>query len=30
MTGYWGTVLANIAAVAAWVGKLLPAGVLAG
>jgi uncharacterized membrane protein YsdA (DUF1294 family) len=29
MTGYWGTVLANIAAVAAWVGKLLPAGLLA-
>ena len=26
MTGYWATVLLNIAAVAAWVGKLLPAG----
>jgi uncharacterized membrane protein len=26
MAGYWSTVLLNIAAVAAWVGKLLPAG----
>jgi len=28
MAGYWATVLLNIAAVAAWVGKLVPAGVL--
>ena len=28
MAGYWATVLLNIAAVAAWVGKLVPAGLL--
>jgi uncharacterized membrane protein YsdA (DUF1294 family)/cold shock CspA family protein len=28
MAGYWATVLVNIAAVAAWVGKLLPASLL--
>lgn len=26
MAGYWATVLAHLAAVGAWVGKLLPAG----
>ena len=30
MAGYWATVLLNIAAVAAWVGKLVPAGLLGG
>jgi uncharacterized membrane protein YsdA (DUF1294 family) len=29
MAGYWATVLAHMAAVGAWVGKLLPAGLLA-
>jgi uncharacterized membrane protein YsdA (DUF1294 family)/cold shock CspA family protein len=29
MAGYWATVLLNMAAVAAWVGKLLPASLLA-
>jgi len=29
MAGYWATVLAHVAALGAWIGKLLPAGLLA-